>query len=363
MKKIVILFGMMFLIIQAASLSFPQKIKTPSYTTPSIRPQGPANFFDKPEEYLNWQAQNLLNMAEEITGRFPPQVQEPLERYMAMLMLDAVFHDVSAPERPAVQKFHHRRMELAAKEMENTRVVEGAIIWKMYDMGFVVRTNSVTIGFDLIRGHFVGAEGFPIEDFLMTRIIDQCDAHFISHRHGDHADPWVVQTFIDQGKPVVAPPDLWPEEPIFEAITHLDRKAHSIQSLKIQSGKQELKVVVYPGHQGERILNNVVLIITPEGLSFCQTGDQSYDQDFTWIDTVGKNHRVDVLMPNCWGRNPPRTAQGFNPRLIIPGHENELGHSIDHREAYVLDYSRWQVPYPKLIMTWGESYHYIPKSR
>lgn len=354
---------MMIFVISMVSDSFPRKTKMQEFTTPLRRPQAPADFFGKPEEYLNWQAQNLLEMVEEIAERFPPNEQEPIARYMAMLMLDAVFHDVKAPERPAVQEFFHRRMELAVKEMENTRVNEGAIIWKMYDMGFVVRTNTVTVGFDLIRGRFVGAEGFPIEDSLMTRIIEQCDAHFISHQHGDHADPWVVRTFIDQGKPVVAPPDLWPDDPVFEAITHLERRAHSVQSLTIQSGKRELKVVIYPGHQGAAVLNNVVLVMSPEGLSFCQTGDQSNDEDFIWIDRVGENYWIDVLLPNCWGRNPPRQAKGFNPELIIPGHENELGHSIDHREAYALDYSRWQVPYPKVIMTWGESYHYIPKKR
>jgi hypothetical protein len=61
--------------------------------------------------------------------------------------------------------------------------------------------------------------------------------------------------------------------------------------------------------------------------------------------------------------NPSRTAQGYNPALIILGHENELGHSIDHREAYALDYSRWDIPYPKLIMTRGESYHFIPNEK
>lgn len=58
--------------------------------------------------------------------------------------------------------------------------------------------------------------------------------------------------------------------------------------------------------------------------------------------------------------NPLRTSEGYNPGLIIPSHENELGHTIDHREAYALNYSRWNVPYDKIIMTWGELYHYQP---
>lgn len=47
-----------------------------------------------------------------------------------------------------------------------------------------------------------------------------------------------------------------------------------MQRLPIQEGELNLKVGVYPGHQGARIQNNVPLVITPEGMSLVQTGDQ-----------------------------------------------------------------------------------------
>jgi hypothetical protein len=131
-----------------------------------------------------------------------------------------------------------------------------------------------------------------------------------------------------------------------------------------------LKVVVYPGHQGVDIENNVSLVITPEELSFSQMGDQSNVDDFGWIDEVGNHHVVDVLMPNCWTTDIVRVAKGFNPAIIITGHENEMGHTIDHREPYWLTYQRRDgsdrfggsrdVGYdtPLILMTWGESYHY-----
>jgi hypothetical protein len=342
---------------------YAQQVQTHGYTIPINRPSAPNNFFDKPDEYLNWQAQNILDIVEEISVRFPPQLTEPLERRAALLMLDAVFHDVKAPERSAVQEFHQDRIEKAIKEMESKHVDKGAIIWKLYDMAFVVRTNTVTIGFDLTRGHSARAEGFGISNILYKRIISQCDALFISHRHGDHADEWVAQEFIDQGKPVVAPEGIWANKPIYKKMTHLQRKANQMQSLPIQFGKRELKVVIYPGHQGAAILNNVSLVITPEDLSFCHTGDQSSNDDLEWIDKVGEHFWIDVFMPNCWTTDPPRATRGYNPELILPGHENELGHSIDHREAYGLDYSRWLVPKAKIIMFWGESYHYLPRAK
>src|SRR5690625_7867771 len=91
--------------------------------------------------------------------------------------------------------------------MERTTVDEGAMIWKLYNMGIVARTASVTVCFDLVRAHSSRVEEFPVSDEVMGSVIDQCDALFVSHRHGDHADQCVAQTFIDRGKPGTAPPD------------------------------------------------------------------------------------------------------------------------------------------------------------
>ncbi len=320
----------------------------------------PANFFDKPKEYIEWQTVQMLNVTEAALSHFPPALPEPLERKMSMVMLDAVFHDVDAPNRPSVQNFFRQRTQAALNAIQHTKVTRGAMIWKLYNMGFIIRTHKVTVAFDITRGLSSNSEAFSLSEKVIQEIVDQCDVLFISHRHNDHADLEVARKFLDQGKPVVAPPDIWKDLPIYNQITHLERKSHEKQLLPIRSGNLNLEVIIYPGHQGASIANNVTLIVAPEGISFCHTGDQSQSDDFAWIDVAGKNHKVDVLIPNCWTTDPKRTSKGYDPKLIIPAHENELGHSIDHREAYALNYSRWNVAYPTIFMTWGESYHYNP---
>jgi len=320
--------------------------------------------------FMDNQAEALLSQASEVFSDFPPAWPEPAARRSALMLLDGVLHDVYAPQRLPVQEFFKTQMRNAIEEIEQCEIGSGARIWKLYDHGFVVRTRTVTMGFDLIRGQSAGTEGFPIGKDDMDRLIKQCDVLFISHYHGDHAEEWVAQSFIDQGKPVVAPSQVWKSKSIHSSITHLERVAHTEQTLPIQGGKQKLEVIVYPGHQGERIENNVVLVKTPEGLSFSHMGDQSNSDDFKWIDKVADNHVVDVLLPNCWTTDIVRVAAGYNPALIITGHENELGHTIDHREPYWLTYQRRkgsdrfggssEVGYdtPLILMTWGESYHY-----
>jgi hypothetical protein len=118
--------------------------------------------------------------------------------------------------------------------------------------------------------------------------------------------------------------------------------------------------------------NNVYLVKTPEGISLAHTGDQINEGDFRmdwdWIDQVSKNHQVDVLMPNAWTTDIFRIVRGFNPKLILPGHEIEMGHTVWDRlpfwgdDQYLeLNYAELKKSkYPVAVLVWGESYWYIP---
>jgi L-ascorbate metabolism protein UlaG (beta-lactamase superfamily) len=287
-------------------------------------------------------------------------------------MVDAVLHDVYAAKRPAVQEFFHAQINSALKEIENTKVEEGAKIWKLYNHGFIVRTKSVTFAFDLVSGESAEFEGFTLSEDIMKRFIKQCDALFISHRHRDHSDRWIAGQFIAMDKPVVAPSQVWEGEPIHEKITHLKREAHTVQKLPIKNNTMQLEVVIYPGHQMAHHDNNTSMIISPEGITFAHMGDQINEGDFMidydWIDKVKDHHKVDVLIPPCWTNEIYRIVKGFDPKYILPGHENELGHTIDDRVPFWDDSEYLELTYPELkasnypwvLMTWGESFHYKP---
>ena len=164
--------------------------------------------------------------------------------------------------------------------------------------------------------------------------------------------------FLEQGKPVVAPEGLWKDDAYFASrLTYPERSADKVHSL----AKPSLKYVAYPGHQGKGPINNNHLVITPENFAVMQTGDESSDDndwsDFAWINNVGFQHTVDVLLPNCWTTDIKRMARGVNPKLILTGHENEMGHTVDHREDYTQTYNHlFGSPYPFIVMSWGEGY-------
>jgi L-ascorbate metabolism protein UlaG (beta-lactamase superfamily) len=312
--------------------------------------------------FLNQQARVTLDLVNDALRANPPALQENMTRKMALIMIDNVLHEEKAQYRQAVQAFYKERIENAIGEIRTTTVNKGAVIWKLYNHTFIVKTPSVTIGFDIQRG-IPGNENFAFSKELIRTLIDAVDVLFVTHYHGDHADEWVAATFIEQNKTVITPPGIWENLPLYNKVLHPERTTARKQGISLPKKQTSLEVVVCPGHQGEKILNNVYLVFTPEGMCFCHTGDQSYNEDLYWIDKIGNNYKIDVLMINSWSYYPEfRLEKGFRPALIIPGHENELNHSIDHREPYWLNNVRLgdDPSYPWIQMAAGENFHYFP---
>lgn len=311
---------------------------------------------DAPDE---WIARSLEWADDILRGYKPALVEHPVRR-AALIRLDDILHIKSAPSKPLVQRFYQARIEAAVAEIEKTQVAGGARIWKLYNHGWFIRTSSVSIVFDIVPGAAV--PGFVVDQSVIARIAAQADVMFISHLHSDHASPAVAKTFLDAGKPVVAPEGLWQGQEIAARLTYPQRSASIVHSLALPGGRH-LKYVAYPGHQGKAPINNVHLVTFPEGFTVVQTGDQSGPEgpgsDFDWIAHIGRDHRVDVLLPNCWTTNIQRVARGVNPELILTGHENEMGHTVDHREDYTQTYNHlFGIRYPFIVMGWGESYHF-----
>lgn len=312
---------------------------------------------DAPDEWID----HSLQWVNFILDHFHPTIDDHPVRHAALIRLDDVLHISSAPQKPLVQNYYRARLERAVTEIEQTRVTHGLRIWKLYNHGFFVRTASVSFTVDIVPG--TSAPGFRVSPELLARLVRQSDATFISHFHSDHASQEVARLFLAAGKPVVAPEGLWANVPEFAGkLTYPKRAVNVVEELPLAGGRA-LKITGYPGHQGANILNNVHLITTPEGFTVVQTGDQSNPDgagsDFEWLAQIGRDHHVDILLPNCWANGMGRLVRGVNPELVITGHENEMGHTVPHREDYTQTYSRLHaIRYPAVVMTWGESYEY-----
>ena len=319
----------------------------------------PKKFHGNPEYYLEVQGSHIFKLVDQALDEIPPMTNASLARKSVLYNLDALLHNTKFDNTEYLREFAFSRMDKVVEHFK-TPVKKGMEVCKVYNEGFVARTKSVSIAFDLVRGTYLangihkGTDYRMVSDEQMAAIIDKCDVMFLSHNHADHVDRWVVDKFIAANKPVVAPTNILPD---VQGVTHY-RSETGVMDVEIplKTGVN-LFVKIFPGLQ-RPLLNNVYVVTTPEGYSVCHTGDQHDREGLKWIETVRVNApKIDALIINCWTNSLMKSIQGYNPRYVITAHENEMGHSIDHREAFWLTFDKFkECKYPYVVMAWGEGF-------
>ena len=310
------------------------------------------NYHNNADAYIARQAEETFLVVDQALDAYPPVVGPAVERRIALYCLDQLLHDTRNDNSEAMQEFVQSRVNKVLKDMKQP-VKSGMKVYKIYNEAFVARTKDATIAFDIVRGRSKGMPIVPEE--MLTPIVKKCDALFLSHNHGDHVDRVIVDMFIAAGKPVIAPPSILANVP---GVTHYRDDFMMIKKqIKLKKGKS-LDVKIYPGHQS-KMENNVYAITTPDGLTVAHCGDQHNKSDMSWISEVKNDTpRIDALIINCWTYKLPLAIEGFNPRYVITGHENEMGHSIDHREAFWLTFKKLEnVKHDYVVLGWGEWFH------
>ena len=313
----------------------------------------PLNYWRNPEGMLQEHATLLFEQAHVILEKYPPSATVGDERKMALLSLDALLHDVRLDNTKAFTDHVEKRFQHVLDKLEKETLNNNEIrIHQLYNHGYIIKTPSVTIGFDIVRG---GRPQHPfVSDALIQSVVSQCDILFISHEHGDHADKSVAQIFCDQNKDVIAPPGLW--DNMSPNIKYLRGEDIVTEKMDIPAKEKTLTVKIFPGHQ-DSVMNNVYAVTTPEGITVMHTGDQSNIGDMQWISCVSDEIEVDVFLVHCWMPAIEKVVAGIKPKLIVVGHENEMEHTIDHRESYWLAFRCFaNVTVPYVVMTWGESF-------
>ena len=309
----------------------------------------PVAFWGKEDAYLLKQASHMFNLVDEALTENPPVVGAPMARKLALYNLDAMLHEVKYDNTEPFFNFIDSRIGKVIEDMKSP-VKRGVKIYKIYNDGFVVRTKSANIAFDVVRGACKGQQ--LLSDEQVDAIVDKCDVLFLSHNHGDHVDKYVVNRFIEAGKPVIAASEILPD---LEGVTHYRSESEILDKMvKLKSG-EELLVKIFPGHQSP-MMCNIYVVTTPDKYTVAHTGDQYDKNDMEWIAEIKeKAPKIDALMINCWSYQIAEAIKGFDPRYVLSGHENEMGHTIDHREAFWLTFQKLEpVQHDYVVMSWGE---------
>ena len=319
--------------------------------TKQLSAQEKLHYWNDSETFLQEQASTIIEEAYRVLAAHPPaSTSVGSERKLALFSLDALLHDTRLDNGIAFMTYMDNMAGNVAAELRKRKPSGSEIrFFRFYNHGFIVQTHNITIAIDLIRG---GKADNPfVSDARIRSIVDQCDILFITHVHGDHADIAVAKMFCEQGKDVIVPEEFW--KGITPQLRIVRGTAVIQETIPLSAKSASLSVRVFPGHQGN-VLNNVYIITLPEGQTIMHTGDQDYSDDLL---AKISNSKVDILLVQCWMMPMEKFVSGVKPLLVICGHENEMGHAIDHREAYWLTFRRMsEVKVPYVIMAWGESY-------
>ncbi len=310
------------------------------------------NYSGDIENLLQDQATVIFEEASRVLAAYPPTPNPGIERKLALYSLDALLHDTRLDKGQAFLTYMKNVAGNVASELSKSKPTGKEVrVFKLYNFGYIVQTASVTVGIDLVRGGREDENLFYIDEAAMRSIVEQCDIHFLTHIHDDHASYSVAKMFYQQDKEMIAPGIFW--EDMKPRLRVLRGDDIIQENIPVPAKNTSLDVKVYPGYQG-KLENNVYFITLPEGQTIMHVGDQTYYEDL--VDKIKASAiKVDILLMGCAG-NIFLTVPELKPSFVFIGHENEMEHGIDHREPYWLSFRRSNGLKPVLVLAWGESY-------
>lgn len=280
--------------------------------------------------------------------KVPPCAENETVRLFLLHLLDRPVHiDTYRNDRALSQIWNQTVLasslamfEQAVSEIEKTRVPAGKLaVWKLYNMGFVVRSEHHTAAFDIYcPGNIPRGSGKSQFDQLYARLAQQTDIAFVSHLHGDHCNGAWLNAMKAAGKPVVIPDTLWSMKKNAPAQTGDPIVIYGDPDRAVELGGVTIRSL--GGHQAP--LKNSLYQVTLDGIAVLHCGDNT---DLTVFRDMPKLGRVDLLLASCWSFNPMMakairqfnaggTQPKYHTQLCVTGHENELGHSPGNRESF-----------------------------
>jgi len=326
---------------------------------------------------------------DEITAglaKHPPQLGDNSARGPYIEALDAwaaardtIYRDKN-PETANAEfyRYYLRSMKTALLEASKTQVDSGAVVWKLYSSGFLVKTPTATFAIDVVEGPYKNIKGSPDDEPgyvfkwaepMRQKFAETVDVLCVTHWHYDHTSYALTQDLIEAGKTVVVPQQLkdsWRNESFANELTVLEPDVdHSIAgpTIRVHNGVQYMvtdkdgKWISSPKYDAENI---VYLIRSGEGPGFHHHGDNRGTSYGGWMRKAIKDGwTVDIWLTKTV---IPEIAEMIHP-IIVPSHEYEMGHKPRHGIGRL---TPWHKSFMKdryaegkgLLLTWGEHFHF-----
>ena len=267
-------------------------------------------------------------------------------RRRALMLLDYPLHvdnrtavapkDEAAAHERAVTAYLRRTTDRVLREAKAAKVEEGTLrAWLVYNMAFVLKGPHKTVLIDLTTNPFYG-ELKPWTDADWQAFAELGDLLVITHPHGDHTSFPLMRRMRALGKTLVLPCKMRDRTTgenyaAGDKVVILDRD-HA-EPLSIDG----VKFWNFMGNQGKGVPCNTYLIEI-DGVRVVDNGDNSL-KEREW--NLVKCPPADIIISSTWSRVTNivaacKATPGFKKdrAVFLPSHENELMHTVDHRESY-----------------------------
>jgi len=291
-----------------------------------------------------WSQDLTLPEVQESLLANPPVHGDSAIRRNCFYILDRILKTVDV-NSSSIRSFYNKMLLRVWEDISNPASGQ-AVIYKMYNHGFIVKLQDITIAFDLVPSMETGA-------ILPLNILGSIDILMISHEHGDHYNYNTVNRILPLGCKVIIPQEM--DIPGAIRLGAGDSIEISGVKIKAHDGLHSVPVRIYE-------------VTTPLGVKIMHTGDNQTSQ------TLPENiEDLDILFLNSWVNESDgafsnvtgmfNCLQKLKPRLMIPGHCHELWHPPEQRYPYDSVFTlqeRHILPSEVRVMAWGEKTIYKP---
>ena len=288
--------------------------------------------------------------------------QEALLRRDILLLLDYPLHaDNLNPASPEALCSEFEQMSLSYRAQARLRALDALSgpgpaapgelqVIKIYNCGLILRTSGRCIAVDVKwEGGKAGADA----------VARASDAFFLSHPHSDHYSPVMMQALCDAGKTAVLPSDVAPK-------LQWDGKTVIHEDVLEPMDIGGIDMYIVEGAQMKVYPNNSYLLCF-DGWRVLLTGENT---QASLCSKLGHLDAPDLILTPSWSHfeeimSIVRQMPSYDPSrtVYIPEHENELNHTVSHRESYRELFSRpdrlgdADAVYPEVVlMDIGEKY-------
>ena len=288
-----------------------------------------------PAYFSTMDAKSLQKWLEKAFNCYGPETNP--NRDVLFTGLDfSVLANIVTNNNQDIWQYVGERQQSVYHQLLNAGPSDGVTIYKLYNEGTIIKTNTECIGIDLAISHFDGA--------ITSKFAQVLDALFITHGDNDHFDIGLINEMKQLGKPVINAPD---------------DDSKPIGSLNASGSIKNIKWSAFRGAHEDGGFSGF-FTFQAGGKTILHSGDdvEKWEQ---FLDTpYSKNIDVFICKNIAEYGTAKSILEKMNPKYVIPQHalEISIAHGISNAigsDAGIRLYSLVPKTTTVQLLNWGES--------